>query len=101
MTTPLTAQVRLSLNVDPTREYRLPGAGSRSMLFVFAGKQIGAEAHSSTGDFVQSSRHEAVTLIFWDEAARQIVAPGSAFDVWYGDTIGHGQVDSVGWVTER
>lgn len=68
------------------------------MLFVFDGRQIGAEARSGR-DFEPASTHDSVTLTFWDEAARALVTPSASFDVWYGGTIGRGIVESVGWAT--
>lgn len=98
MSADLVAQVRFSLEPDAGRDYRLPGVGSRSMLFVFDGQQVGGQAQSDK-DFTPASTHDGVTLTFWDEAARALVTPGAAFDVWYGETIGHGLVESVGWAT--
>lgn len=87
----------LVLTADAGREYGLPGAGSRSMLFVFGGRHVGAHAVSLAGDFVPGSTHASVVLTFWDDAALAMVAPEATFDVWYGGTIGSGSVDSVSW----
>lgn len=92
------AQVRFSLDADAGRNYRLPGVGSLSMLLVFDGQQVGAHARSDK-DVTPASTHDGVTLTFWDEAARALVTPGASFDVWYGDTVGHGVVETVGWAT--
>jgi hypothetical protein len=42
-----TAVVRLSFDESDDRDFRLPGSGSRSLLYVFDGTQIGA--HAETG----------------------------------------------------
>ncbi|HVE73907.1 MAG TPA: hypothetical protein VNA30_02285 [Mycobacteriales bacterium] len=91
------ATAGLALDAGAEREYSLPGSGSRSMLFVFDGQQIGAHAVSGSGDFVPGSIHPSVSLTFWGDAALAIVRPGASFDVWYGDTIGRGRVESVSW----
>lgn len=67
------------------------------MLFVFDGRQIGAEAASRSGDFVPGSEHPSVSLTFWAEDARVMVTPNRSFEVWYGGVIGNGRVDSVSW----
>lgn len=87
------------MDADAEREYSLPGRGSRSMLFVFDGRQVGAHATSESGDFVPGSTHESVSPMFWDDAALALVRPGASFDVWYGDTIGSGRVEAVSWNT--
>lgn len=63
------ATVSLALDASVDREYALPGSGSRSMLFVFDGRQVGAHAISKSGDFVSGSTHASVSLAFWDRAA--------------------------------
>ena len=89
--------VSLALVVDAGRDFSLPGLGSRSMLFVFDGQQVGAQATSESGDFVPGSIHPSVSLTFWDDAALAMVTPSASFDVWYGGTVGRGWVESVSW----
>jgi hypothetical protein len=70
------------------------------MLFVFDGRQIGAQAVSTRGDFVPGSHHSSVSLTFWADEAQTMVTPNAAFEVWYGGTIGSGTVQSVSWKNE-
>lgn len=94
----LTAVVDLHLHPAVDRAYRLPGAGSRSLLYVFDGQQIGAQAVTADGrDLVPGSEHTATVLTFWADEARIIVTEGARFSVWYGGTVGDGLVSSVGW----
>jgi hypothetical protein len=94
----LTAIVDLRFNSEVGGAYRLPGAGSKSLLYVFDGKQIGARAASADGDdLVPGSQHEEVLLTFWADEARILVTQGAAFEVWYGGIVGEGVVESVGW----
>ena len=94
----LTAVVDLRLHADAGRAYHLPGDGSRSLLYVFDGQQIGAMAVTADGrDLVPASEHEGVVLTFWADEARILVTAGSKFSVWYGGTVGEGIVRSVGW----
>jgi hypothetical protein len=95
---PLTANVQLSLYPDSDRRYRLPGRGCRSLLYVFGEVQIGASAQSADGaEFTPDSRHDRVTLRFWTHEAAHIVHAGEHFDVWYGGVVGEGKVESVSW----
>jgi hypothetical protein len=94
----LTAVVDLCLDADADRAYRLPGAGSRSLVYVFDGREIGALAVTADGrDLVPGSEHEGARLTFWVDKARILVSEGSSFAVWYGKVVGHGLVQSVGW----
>jgi hypothetical protein len=94
----LTAIVDLRLNSDGGHAYRLPGAGSRSLLYVFDGKQIGAHAATADGkDLVPGSQHKHVLLAFWTNYARILVSESATFEIWYGDIVGDGVVRSVGW----
>lgn len=94
----LSAVVDLRLRDGAGRTYRLPGAGSRSLLYVFNGQRIGAHATTADGcDLVPGSEHEGVVLNFWADEARDLVAVGSTFEVWYGGIVGDGEVQSVGW----
>jgi hypothetical protein len=90
------AVVRLDLDPSPEREYRLPGSGSRSLLYVFDGQQVGASAETRDGrDLTPGSSHDGVRLTFWDPAAIPLVDAGAAFEVWYGGVIGRGMVDHL------
>lgn len=94
----LTAVVDLRLNSGAGRAYRLPGAGTRSLLYVFGRHQIGALAITADGrDLVPGSEHDGAQLTFWVDQARSLVSEGSSFAVWYGGIVGHGEVQSVGW----
>jgi len=94
----LTALVNLSLFAQAERAYRLPGAGSRSLLYVFDGRQIGAHVVTADGrDLVPGSEHKGVLLTFWTDEARILVVQGISFEVWYGGVVGEGKVQSVGW----
>jgi len=76
----------------------LSGNGSRSLLYVFDGRQIGAMAVTAdAAELVPGSNHDAVVLTFWADEARTIVAKEARFSVWYGGTVGEGSVRSVGW----
>jgi hypothetical protein len=93
----LTAVVHLHLHDAAGRAYRLPGAGSRSLLYVFDGQQIGALATTADErDLVPGSQREGVLLRFWTDEARGLVAVGSSFTVWYGSIVGDGEVQSAG-----
>jgi hypothetical protein len=91
----LGVHVTLALDDDSERRYALPRGGTRSLLFVFGGKQLGAHANSASGDFIAGSTHPDVSLTFWDGSARDIVTSDASFDVWYGGIIGSGRVLSV------
>jgi hypothetical protein len=86
------------MHAEADRAFRLPGAGSRSLLYVFGGQQIGANAVTSDGrDLVPGSSHDGVVLTFWDDAARIAVTAHSEFFLWYGGRVGNGFVQSIGW----
>ena len=90
------AVVRLDTDSSQVRDYRLPGSGSRSLLYVFDGQQVGASAETRDGsDLTPGSSHEGVRLTFWDPAAIPLVRAGAAFEVWYGGVIGRGVVDHL------
>jgi hypothetical protein len=95
------AVVHLELDPSQIRGYQLPGSGSRSLLYVFDGQQVGASAETRDGsDLTPGSSHEGVRLTFWDPAALTLVRPGAAFDVWYGGVVGRGAVDHLDGGTE-
>ncbi len=72
-TTAPVAVVSLTLR-SGDRDYRLPGVGSRSLLYVFDGRQIGALTETSDGaDLVPDSTHPEARLTFWDDAATTLV----------------------------
>jgi hypothetical protein len=90
------AVVSLSFDNSHDRDFRLPGSGSRSLLYVFDGTQIGAQAETADGrDLTPGSSHDRVRLTFWDPAAAACVHPGGAFEIWYGGVIGHGSVNHL------
>jgi hypothetical protein len=82
------------------RRYRLPGTGSRSMLFRFddieGQPMFGAVATASDGrDFEPGRTFAGVHLWLWgDVEAHLTVEPGTRFVVWYGGDIGEGIVRS-------
>jgi len=91
----LAAIASLDFDTAEGHSFRLPGSGSRSLLYVFAGAQVGAHAKSADGeDFTPGSSHSGVRLTFWDPAARDCVRPGP-FDIWYGGIVGHGHLEEV------
>jgi hypothetical protein len=93
---PFFAIVSITLDASEDRAYRLPGAGTRSLLYVFDGQQIGARAETMDGqDLVPGTTHSGVRLTFWAPEAPDIIHEGSGFDVWYGGTVGHGSVESL------
>lgn len=75
------------------RTYRLPGTGSRSMLFRFDevdGQPLfGAVATASDGrDFEPGGSFAGIHLWFWgDVESRIAIEPGARFAVWYGGGI--------------
>lgn len=98
----LTALVDLRLHAATDRAYRLPGSGSRSLLFVFDRKQIGAMASTADGrDLAPGTKHDAALLTFWEDEVRILVTEGSPFSIWYGGVVGNGTVRSVGWKNAR
>lgn len=93
----LTATVDLRL-AESERSFHLPGGGSRSLLYVFDGQKIGAQAVTADrADLVPGSRHEGVVLTFLAEEARTLVATEASFSIWYDGTVGYGVVRSVSW----
>jgi hypothetical protein len=82
------------------RRYRLPGTGSRSMLFRFdeieGQPMFGAVATASDGrDFEPGRSFAGVHLWLWgDVEAHLTVEPGTRLVVWYGGDIGEGIVRS-------
>ena len=79
------------------KAFSLPADETPSMLFRFGGPEgvlIGARATDPAGvRFAPGTEHRDVRLEFWaDEAAKEIVAVGAAFDVWYGGDIGSGRI---------
>jgi hypothetical protein len=90
------AVVRLVFDSSEDRRFRLPGSGSRSLLYVFEGQQIGAHAETSDGeDLTPGTSHKGVQLTFWAPESEAIVRPGATFEIWYGGIIGHGSVDHL------
>jgi hypothetical protein len=91
-------EVRITL-WPSDRKFRLPGNGTRSMIFRFDGEAtegLGGHAVSLDGlDFAPGSNHRS-TIEFWaDDYARGIVRDGGIFTVWYGSEIGQGRVTAV------
>jgi hypothetical protein len=82
------------------RRYRLPGTGSRSMLFRFdeieGQPMFGAAATASDGrDFrAWTELRPRPSLAPGDVEAHPTVEPGTRFVVWYGGDIGEGIVRS-------
>jgi hypothetical protein len=80
------------------RDYRLPGSGTRSMLFRFEADDSdnwAGWAMSRGGlDFAPRTVH-AATIEFWEEAPPNLVYEGAAFAVWYGGDIGAGRVTAI------
>ena len=88
----------VELDADPTRHYRLPAAGTPSLLYVFGPDQkLGARAYCGNGeDFAPGTRHEQVRLDFWaDDEWTDVVVPGATFIIWYGSDVGRGVVKSL------
>jgi len=68
------------------------------MIYVFGdAEQVGARASTADGrDLMPGSTHESVRLDFWAPQAEVLIRVGRAFEIWYGGTVGHGSVESVG-----
>jgi hypothetical protein len=81
------------------RAFSLPAAGTPSILFRFGGSNgvtLGARATDPAGvPFAPGTEHRSVQLVFWAEEAREVVAVGSEFDLWYGGDIGTGQITAI------
>ena len=92
------AIVRLELDALDGRHFRLPGDGTRSLIYVFGdAEQVGARASTADGrDLTPGSTHDSVRLDFWAPQAGDVVHVGRAFEIWYGGTVGRGSVESVG-----
>lgn len=90
------ATVRLVFTESGGRDFKLPGGGSPSLLYIFKGHQVGAFAETADGrDLTPGTTHDGVRLTFWASEATTLVHPGADFDVWYGGIVGSGSVDSV------
>jgi hypothetical protein len=87
----------VSVDLDPSdREFRLPGAGSRSLILVFDGQQIGAQIVTADGrDLTPGSHHDRAHVRFWAEGVAMSFRVGGAFDLWYSGIVGRGTVTSV------
>jgi hypothetical protein len=86
------ARVAIELHASD-RQFKLPGGGSRSLLYRFGEVLLGARAVTADGrDLSPGSSHPDVTLEFWADEADAAVAPGAAFTVWYGEDVGSGVV---------
>jgi hypothetical protein len=81
------------------RRFRLPGGGSRSLLYRFSEPAIliGAQAVTADGrDLAPGTNHQGVVLAPWAEVPEVYeVAAGSRFSVWYGGDVGEGIVTAV------
>jgi hypothetical protein len=84
---------------ESDRSFSLPADGTPSMLFRFGGPEgvtVGVRATDPSGvPFAPDTNHEEVHLVFWAKEAKDLVAVGAPFDVWYIADIGSGRITAV------
>lgn len=100
----LTATATVSLEgVDPSDFPAARASKSRSLLFQFSNPEdsaqifsLGAVLTTSDGEPLSASAKDVpVELLFWQDAAREVVKSGAEFSIWYSRTIGIARIDVV------